>query len=143
MKKDYLIVHKSVLPDFIEPVLSAKEAVDVENISVSDACKRFDISRSTYYKYKDKVLRLVKNYGRKAIITFRVEDRTGILSGILNKIAAFEGNVLTINQDMPIHELAFINITIDTKRMSVTLNELVEELGRLSGIKNVELVAFE
>ena len=40
MKNDYLIVHKSVLPDSYEEVVMAKELIEIEKISVSDACKK-------------------------------------------------------------------------------------------------------
>ena len=50
---EYLIVHKSILPEYFEQVIQARELINDKNFSVSDACKQLNISRSTYYKYKD------------------------------------------------------------------------------------------
>ena len=56
MLKDYLIVHKDVLPDVFEKVVQVKKMMEQgEEIQVSDAVKKVGLSRSTYYKYKDDV----------------------------------------------------------------------------------------
>ena len=71
MKGDFLIIHKNVLPPFYEKVVQASRLIEEENKSISDVCKELDISRSTFYKYKDKVFVLKSEFGRKAIISFK------------------------------------------------------------------------
>ena len=87
IRKEFLIVHKDVLPPYYMKVVEAVYLMEHENKSVSDVCKSLDISRSTFYKYKDKVFELTGEYGRKAILSFKVENEKGVLSSILNDIA--------------------------------------------------------
>ena len=66
-----------------------------------------------------------------------------MLSSILNSIAEYGGIVLTINQDMPIHNLAYVTITIDTNDLAVSVYELTGNLKKIQKIKDVSLVALE
>ncbi|MBQ3234571.1 MAG: ACT domain-containing protein [Clostridia bacterium] len=143
MKGDFLIIHKDVMPPFLVKVVKAVRLIEEENKSVSDACKDLDISRSTFYKYKDKVFELKSDFGRKAILSFKVENAMGVLSDIINNISKYKGNILTINQDMPIHNLAYVSVMIDAKDMSVSVYELIAELKKIQKVKDVSLVAFE
>ena len=143
MESEFLIIHKDVLPPCYEEVVEAVRLINVENKSVSEACKELDISRSTFYKYKDKVFALTADYGRKAIISFKVGHEKGVLSNILNAIAECQGNVLTINQDMPIHGLAYVTVTIDAKDLTVSVYDLISELKKLHEVLDANLVALE
>ena len=142
-QSDFLIVKKDVLPDFYLKVIKAVEMVNDEGKSVSDVCKELDISRSTFYKYKDKVFEFRSENGKKAIITLKTENQKGVLSNVLNLIAFYQGNVLTITQEMPIRNIAFITITLDVVDLSITVNELVSNLKSIQKVKDVMLVAFE
>ncbi len=143
MKGDFLIIHKDVMPPFLVKVVKAVRLIEEENKSVSDACKDLDISRSTFYKYKDRVFELKSDFGRKAILSFKVENAMGVLSDIINNISKYKGNILTINQDMPIHNLAYVSVMIDAKDMLVSIYELITELKKIQKVKDVSLVAFE
>ena len=139
----FLLVDKTVLPPYYEQVVEAVKLVEQEGKNISDVCKILGISRSTYYKYKDKVFELSSTYGRKAIISLRAENEKGVLSSILNAIASSQGNILTINQDMPIHNLAYITVTLDTKDLTVSIYGLISNLKKLPKIKEVSLLAVE
>jgi chorismate mutase len=142
-QSDFLVVKKDVLPSFYVKVLRAVEMVNDENKSVSDVCKELDISRSTFYKYKDKVFEFRSEKGKKAIITLKTENQKGVLSNVLNLIAFYQGNILTITQEMPIRNIAFITITLDVIDLSITVHELVYNLKSIQKVKDVALVAFE
>ena len=142
-KSTFLLVDKTVLPPYYEQVVEAVKLVEQEGKNISDVCKILGISRSTYYKYKDKVFELSSTYGRKAIISLRAENEKGVLSSILNTIASLQGNILTINQDMPIHNLAYITVTLDTKDLTVSIYDLISNLKKLPKIKEVSLLAVE
>ena len=142
-KNTFLLVDKTVLPPYYEQVVEAVKLVEQEGKNISDVCKILGISRSTYYKYKDKVFELSSTYGRKAIISLRAENEKGVLSSILNTIAGLQGNILTINQDMPIHNLAYITVTLDTKDLTVSIYDLISNLKKLPKIKEVSLLAVE
>lgn len=143
MNKEFLVIDKSILPDIYEKVIVARNKIESDGTNVSEVCKQLDISRSTYYKFKDKVFYAGEDYGKKAIIAFKTQHERGILSNILKSVAEYSGNVLTINQAMPIHNLAHITIAIDTKDLTVSLNELIERLKLLPYVSAVELIAVE
>ena len=79
---EYFIVHKSILPEYFEQVIKARELINDKDYSVSDACKALNISRSTYYKYKDYIFRPSKDSGNKAIFVIKTIDEKGVLSSI-------------------------------------------------------------
>ena len=57
MLEHYLIVHKSVLPDYFEKVVEARRLIESGKApDVSSAVKMAGISRRTFYKYKDYIL---------------------------------------------------------------------------------------
>lgn len=143
MKEEFLMVHKSILPSYYDLVIEARELIERENASVSDVCKRLGISRSTYYKYKDYIFHPGKEYGKKAILSVKMVDKKGVLSTVLNTIAMKQGNIITINQNVPIRNTAFVTLAIDVMDLCVELNTLVYELKNLSLVKSVELLAFE
>lgn len=143
LKSRFLIIDKSVLPEYFEQVVSVVKIIGQEGKSVSDACKMVGISRSTFYKYKDKVFELSTDYGKKTILSLRAENESGVLSNVLNRIAHFNGNILTINQDMPIHDMAYITITIDAKDLTVSIVGLVDDLKKVPKVRDVNLLAFE
>ena len=102
MKDELLIVYKSILPDYFESVLKAKSLVEDSKMSVCEACKEVDISRSTFYKYKDKIFRATEQYGKKSIITVKTADKKGVLGAILDIVYDFGANVIAINQAMSV-----------------------------------------
>ena len=143
IKNEFLIVDRSVLPPCFEQVVKAVRMTEQEGKSVSTVCKELDISRSTFYKYKDKVFEMPNNFGRKAIISICCEDEKGILSNVLNTVAEFQGSIITINQEMPIHNVAYINITLDAKDLTVSIYELTAKIKSITKVKEVSLLAFE
>lgn len=143
MNQDYLIIHKSILPDYFETVLKAKSLVEDEKMSVSDACRLLGISRSTFYKYKDNIFSPSKNYGKKAIVGVKTADKMGVLSNILSIIYNFGANVITINQDMPIKDSAYITMAIDVSDSEKHINELVKELKTVENVRSANIIAVE
>ena len=74
---------------------------------------------------------------------FVVEDFSGILSSIINKISAAKANILTINQNIPINGLADVTISIETDGMIIEINELMEEISKIDGVRRQEILARE
>ena len=143
MKKEYLLIHKSILPDYFDCVLKCKELVEGKNYSVTDACKLCNISRSTYYKYKDYIFEVGDNYGHKVIISCKLIDQKGLLSQVLNTISKHRCNVITINQNIPINNVAHIILCIDTIESTTDVNSLIKEIGQVEGVMLAEALAVE
>lgn len=143
MSNEYLLVHKSILPDCFLDVIKCRDLIESDKMSVSDACKICNISRSTFYKYKDYVFTHSNRESQMAIISLKVCDEKGVLSQVLNTIFSFHGNIITINQDMPIKKIAYINIGLNISELTIEMSALIKELGKIEGVKLVDLLAIE
>ncbi|HHW47984.1 MAG TPA: ACT domain-containing protein [Clostridiaceae bacterium] len=147
MKKDstYLLVDASVLPDVFTKVIEVKKILSKGIVkTVNEAVKEVGISRSAYYKYKDSVFPFYETSRGKVItLLFVVEDFSGILSRIINEIALAKANILTINQNIPINGLADVTISIETAGMVKDIKELMDEIGKIEGVRKHEILARE
>ena len=143
MKSEYLLVHKSILPAYYEDVIKCRELVDGKNVSVSDACKMCNISRSTYYKYKDYIFLSDESIGKNITLSCRLLDQKGVLSTVLNTISSYHCNILTINQNLPINNIAQIIISINVSEINISVDSLIEEINSIDGVKLVELLGVK
>jgi len=142
MSDDYYVIHKKVLPDYFEKVIQIKELTN-KDINISEACKQVGLSRSTYYKYKDYVNRPSNKVGKRMILLLKLLDEPGSLSNILNEIAKCKANVLAINQEVPIHNIAFVTITVAILNNDITVQELTGEIKKINNVIDVNLLAVE
>ena len=140
---EYFIVHKSILPEYFEQVIEARELINDKDYSISDACKEVNISRSTYYKYKDYIFRPSKNSGNKAIFVLKTIDEKGILSSVLSVIYSMNGNIISINQGTPLDQTAYISLSIDVSELSSTIELLKDEMLKVNGVKSVDIIGVE
>ncbi|MGV8906902.1 MAG: ACT domain-containing protein [Acetobacterium sp.] len=144
MIKDYLIVNKKILPDYYTKVVEARILIESSQCkSVSDAVKKVGISRSTYYKYKDYIFTPSEDYGRKFTLSFKLDDRQGILSKILNIFRDHQTSIITIHQDIPINHAAIVIVTLDGKDLVLSIDELIAMMESLEGVYSVHLIAME
>ena len=145
MLKDYLIVEKSALPDYFLKVVEARRLLESGACQqVSGACEQVGISRSTYYKYKDKVIEPTRlTVGRKAVLMLMLDHESGVLSKVLNRLTGFAVNILTITQSLPIHDRASVTISMDSSELSDTLDAMLEALSQVAGVESLRLVAVE
>ena len=145
MLKDYLIVEKSALPDYFLKVVEARRLLESGACQqVSGACEQVGISRSTYYKYKDKVIEPTRlTVGRKAVLMLMLDHESGVLSKVLNRLTGFAVNILTITQSLPIHDRASVTISMDISELSDTLDAMLEALSQVPGVESLRPVAVE
>lgn len=145
MFKDYLIVHKKVLPDYFIKVIEVNQAMKEKKYpNISEAVKAVGISRSTYYKYKDYVfLPEESQLTKKAILSVDLIHLPGSLSGVLNIIKNNKISVLTISQSLPVNEIANVIISIDITEADISMNELIKDFKTLKQVKDVKLISFE
>ncbi len=145
MLKNYLIVHRSILPDYYDKVLEARRLMDSGKVKeVSQAVKQVGISRSTYYKYKDYIFEPSDmSEGRKAVLSMMLNHEPGTLSALLAKISAAGFSVLTITQSLPIHNRASVTISLEMSSDSCTLSQLLSSIEELSGVENLRLQDVE
>ena len=84
------------------------------------------------YKYKDFIYKPSKDFGRKAILSFKVADKKGLLGSILNVIYETKGSVIAINQGMAIKDIAYITLTLDLAESKESIDDLILQLGKTS-----------
>ena len=144
MNGDYLVIDKKVLPEVYEKVIATKKILQEGKVKeITEATKLAGISRSVYYKYKDYVFEFSQmSNGRKATFNMIIGHQ-GVLSNILNLISEYQGNILTIDQGIPINNLANLSLTIDISSMKIELSEMLEDLKSLEYVDRVEFIAME
>lgn len=145
MLENYLIVHKSILPDYFDSVLEAKHLLEEGKAkNVMQATKMAGISRSTFYKYKDFILEPVHiSDGRKAVISMLLSHETGILSHVLTVISDAGASILTITQSLPVHGKASVTITLDISAMPGPVSGLLTDIDACTGVENTKLTAID
>ena len=145
MLNDYLIVEKSALPDYFIKVVEARRLLQSGVYTqVIDAVHAAGISRSTYYKYKDKILETSQlTIGRKASLMLQLNHQAGMLSKVINTLSGCNANILTITQSLPIHGKASIMLSIDLSQLSRSVDEMVNALCAIDGVEQVRLLAVE
>ena len=142
-EEKYLLVEESIAPDIFKKVLEAKKYLATGQArNSSEAVRLADISRSAFYKYKDRVMEYNSNASGN-IVTFylTMEDIPGVLSSVINHLAEYGANILTINQNIPSDGIAAVTVSI--RMTDVTLEEqpLMQRLRDLHGVVQVSKVS--
>ncbi|GIO87124.1 UPF0735 ACT domain-containing protein YszB [Paenibacillus faecis] len=142
MKERYYLVREDILPEAVIKTLQVKQLLAVGDAkTVHEAVAQVGLSRSAFYKYKDGI-HLLNQIERESIVTisFDLEHRSGILSKVLAQIAGAGGNVLTINQSIPLQGRANVVISVETSRMTEDLDTMMEMLQGIPGVKKTQIV---
>jgi len=140
--KQFYMVSKEILPEAILKTAQAKEILTRrEAITINEAVEKIGLSRSAFYKYRDGVFPFYEA-SKEKIVTFSLllEHRTGVLSDVLNAVAQMKGNILTINQGIPLQGTAVVTLSVDTYEVIGDMEELLEIFLNVVGVKKVEIV---
>ncbi len=144
MNQNY-VVKQRALPEVLQKVVEANKLLESKKVStVQEATERVGISRSSYYKYKDDIF-LFRDNSKGKTITFvaQVEDEPGLLSGLLNKIAEYKANILTIHQTIPINGMASLTISVEMLPMSGDSDKMFADISDLCGVSYVKILSKE
>ena len=142
-KPKYYIVEASALPEVFLKVAEAKRLLSTgEAATVNEATRMTDISRSAFYKYRDAVLPF-QNMMTGRIITYQLllHDEPGLLSQILGVFAAAGANIITINSIVPTHGTAVATLSAETMDLTVSLEEMIQQLSATHGVVKAEVLA--
>ncbi|MDJ1111385.1 MULTISPECIES: ACT domain-containing protein [Macrococcus] len=143
-QKKFYLIREDVLPESVKKTLLIKDLLDKNpKLSIFDAVKKHDLSRSAYYKYKDTIFPVDEKAREKNLtIMVQVDDKVGLLSKILSFIALQNGSVLTIHQTIPIKEKTTITISLNATNIDMTINELIEAIGSIEHVNDVKLLGM-
>ncbi len=144
-KRKYILVDSSILPDYYAKVIEAKVLLSSgKEKNVSEICKTLGISRSTFYKYKDYVFALEEGAEhRKAVISFMLSHKAGLLGEVLRVLSEYGANILTISQNMPIHSMAQVTLSVELSPNHPDAEELTAKLGAIDGVSGAKLISME
>ena len=106
-ENQYYVVKQRALPQVLLNVVKAKKLLESEQVeTIHDATEAVGISRSSFYKYKDDIFPFHDNVRGKTItFMLQMEDEPGALLTVLQKVAEYYTNILTIHQTIPMRLL--------------------------------------
>ena len=137
----YYLIDSSILPEVYSKVIKAKNLMlSKEAKSTSEAVKMAGISRSAYYKYKDKVFEYNAEGEETSTINARLEDNAGVLSSVMSELYIFGANILSINQSAPINSIANVSITIRLPEKEGISSEIIKKISSLKGVKSANII---
>ena len=141
----YYVVRNKAVPDVLLKVVEAKRLLASERAcSVQEATDRAGISRSSFYKYKDDIFPFHDNArGRTITFVMQMDDVPGLLSAVLKIIAEYNGNILTINQTIPINGVASLTLSIDVLLITGDTSSMLEGIEQMEGIHYLKILGRE
>lgn len=147
MKKrnDYYVVKKKAVPEVLLKVVEAKHLLDSEKVmTVQEATERAGISRSSFYKYKDDIFPFHDHFrGRTFTVMIQLDDEPGLLSGLLNCVAQYQANILTIHQAIPVNGVASVTLSIENLNTTGDVSELIDALEKTQGVHYLKILSRE
>ena len=144
-KTTYFVLKEKAVPEVLRKVVEAKRLIESGRcISVQEATDRVGISRSSFYKYKEDIFPFHDNVKGKTItMVIQLEDEPGILSEILQTVARYHANILTIHQSIPVNGSASLTLSVDVLPETGDVSEMVEVMEKTQGIQYVKILARE
>ena len=144
-KNDLYIIRAEALPEVIVKTIVAKEYLERGDVkTAAGAAERAGISRSAFYKYRDMVFPFYENSrGKTVTLALNLENVKGVLSSVLNCVADHNANILTINQNIPLNNIANVTLTIETADTEGELLRLMDALAAAPGVMTLKIIARE
>lgn len=144
-KSGFFIIKEEILPEIVKKTIQAKELLKSGRArTINEATDMVGMSRSAFYKYKNYIFPFYEaSLGKIITIALVLEHVPGVLSAILDEIAKAHGNVLTINQNIPIGGMANVTISFETGNLTKNVEELLEIIQNKNGVNKVDIIAQE
>ena len=144
-KMQYYVLKEKAVPEVLLKVVEAKRLIDSGKIaSVQEATESVGISRSSFYKYKDDIFPFHETTkGKTVTMVIQMDDEPGILSVVLQTIARFHGNILTIHQSIPINGIASLTLSIQVLQTTGDISRMIEQLEGQPSVHHVKILAKE
>ena len=111
MSNDYYLINKKALPDYYEKVVEIKELIK-KGMSVTNACKKCYLSRSTFYKYKNYVVLYNDEINNYLYLNIKLYYKNNIVLSLLNEISNNKFEIIKIIQETPINNIIYLNLMI-------------------------------
>ncbi len=138
----FVVVSEDVLPEVISKVLEAKRLIAQGVCRTStEACRKADVSRSAYYKYKDSVYLYTERLTSRVVTYyFTLCDRAGVLSEVLALFHKSDANILTINQNIPVDSSAVVTVTVRFDDSNADPDRVCDALKQVDGVTTAKII---
>ena len=125
----YFVLKKKAVPEVLLKVVEAKRLLDCNpGMTVQEAADQLGISRSSFYKYEEDM--------------FPFHDE-GLLSTVLNIIAEFGANILTIHQTIPINGIATLTLSVQVLSTTGDVSAMIEKIEQQQGVRYLKILGRE
>ncbi|MEE1250101.1 MAG: ACT domain-containing protein [Lachnospiraceae bacterium] len=144
-KSQYFVLKEKAVPEVLLKVVEAKRLLESGRASsVQEATDMVEISRSSFYKYKEDIFPFHDNVkGKTVTMVIQLDDEPGLLSIVLKTIAEYHANILTIHQSVPVNGIASLTLSVDVLPETRDLSIMVDEIERVEGIHYIKILARE
>ena len=141
----YFVVTKKAVPEVLLKVVEAKRLLESGKLpTIQDAVDAVGISRSSFYKYKDDIFPFHDStQGKTVTLSMQIEDEPGLLSDVLQVIAQFGANILTIHQSIPVNGIASLTLSVEVLSDTGDISQMVETIEQQQGIHYLKILARE
>ncbi|MBR4027941.1 MAG: ACT domain-containing protein [Lachnospiraceae bacterium] len=141
----YFVLKERAVPEVLLKVVEAKRLLDSGKVmSVQEATDMVGISRSSFYKYKDDIFPFHENErGKTMTFVIQLDDEPGLLSSVVQSIAEYKANILTIHQTVPINGIASLLLSVDVAQDMDKTDEMVSTIENVEGIHYVKIIGRE
>ena len=141
----YFVLKEKAVPEVLLKVVEAKRLLESGRVtSVQEAAEQVDISRSSFYKYKDDIFPFHDStQGKTLTISLQIEDEPGLLSDVLRVIGQFGANILTIHQSIPINGVAALSVSVQVLQNTKDISQMIDAMEKRSGVYSVKILAKE
>lgn len=143
--RKFYLIREDVLPESVIKTLKVKDALkNNSNLSIYDAVKQFNLSRSAFYKYRETIFPVDEKIldQREFTLILYVNDIVGMLAQVLNAISQLQLSVLTIHQSVPIEDKATITLSLNARNSNLSIDEVFESLREINHVTKVDLISM-
>lgn len=133
------------MPEVLLKVVETKRLLASERaMTVQEAAEKIGISRSSFYKYKDDIFPFHENEkGQTITLVIQMNDMPGLLAEILQKVAEYRANILTIHQSIPLNGVATLTLSVEILSTTGNLSEMVNGIENNEGVHYLKIVGRE
>lgn len=144
-KSRYFVIKQKAVSDVLLKVVEAKRLLESERaMTIQEAVDQVGISRSSFYKYKDDIFPFYDNTRGKTItLVVQMDDVQGSLAGILNRVASYKANVLTIHQSIPVNGVATVTMSVEVGFQTGDISGMVDEIQDMEHVHYVKILSGE
>ena len=143
--KKFYLIREDVLPESVVKTLKIKDALkNNPELSIYEAVKLFDLSRSAFYKYRETIFPVDEKMldHREFTLILYVNDIVGMLAQVLNTVSKLQLSVLTIHQSVPMEEKATITLSLSAKDTTISIDEIIKALRNIEHVSKVESISM-